>query len=89
MSLPTSKLFEALIGSKRREQRKLWRNQNGLEFPSFYLELVVARALVEGLSYLVTMSALFSNTCAIILFQHDSSPRQTPTTRAVGGPRDR
>jgi hypothetical protein len=24
---------------------KLWRNQNGLDFPSFYLELVIARAL--------------------------------------------
>jgi hypothetical protein len=39
-----------VIGAARRDEiriLKLWRNQKGLDFPSFYLELSVIRALAE------------------------------------------
>jgi hypothetical protein len=38
-------------GSRQSETRilKLWRNQNGLDFPSFYLEMVVIQALTYSL----------------------------------------
>jgi hypothetical protein len=58
---------------------KLWRNQRGLDLPSFYLEMVVARALV-GRQHSPLTSSWSSSTCATRSPPPGSSTQPTATT---------
>jgi predicted nucleotidyltransferase len=68
----------ALVGNSGRTNEirlmKIWRNRYGLDFPSFYLELIVIRAL-HGLS----QRNLSTNVVTVLEFLRD----QLPTARVV------
>jgi hypothetical protein len=51
---------------------KLWRNQKGLDFPSFYLEMTVLAAL-EG-KYAVPFSTLADNVWTVLVYLRDTFP---------------
>jgi hypothetical protein len=61
-----------VIAAKRQQETrilKLWRNQRKLDFPSFYLELTVARALAARPSY-----SLGDNVSTVFDYLRDSFP---------------
>jgi hypothetical protein len=81
-----------VVGAGRADEiriLKLWRNQKGLDFPSFYLELSVIRALaarpVPGLLS-INLPTLAQRVMAVFDYLRDSFPaariadRQTATT---------